>query len=66
MYGQQIGELDLGRHQSDSAEVRQVKVMPVGCGVAPAVHGDGVIVNPDPNKKSKLKIELTLPKDTFK
>jgi hypothetical protein len=63
---QQIGELDLGRQPRDPAEAREVNVMPVGCGVAPTVHGDGVIVNTDPDKRSKLKIELTLPKDKFK
>lgn len=66
MHGQQIGEIDLGRHQLDTAEVRDVNVTPVGCGVAPAVHGDGVIVDPDPNKRARLKVELTLSKETFK
>jgi hypothetical protein len=63
---QQIGELDLGRQPHDPSEAREVNVMPVGCGVTPAVHGDGVIVNPDPNNRSKLKIELKLPTDAFK
>lgn len=63
---QQIGELNLGRQPHDPAEAREVNVMPVGCAEAPTVHGDGVIVNSDPNKRSKLKIELTLAKDTFK
>ena len=62
---QQIAELDLGRQPSDTADAREVNVMPAGCGVAPAVHGDGVIVNTGPNKGSKLKIEVTLPKNTF-
>jgi hypothetical protein len=63
---QQIGELDLGRQPRDPAEAREVNIMPLGCGVAPAVHGDGVIVNSDLNKRSTLKIELTLLKNTFK
>jgi hypothetical protein len=66
IHGQQIGEIDLGRHQFDTAEVRDVNIMPAGCGVTPAVHGDGVIVAPDPNTRSKLKVELTLSKNTFK
>lgn len=66
IHSQQIGELDLSRQPRDPAEAREVNIMPAGCGVAPADHGDGVIVSPDPNKKPKLKIELTLPKGTFK
>ena len=65
-YGQRVGEIDLARHQLDKPEVRDVDVMPTGCGTASVSHGDGAIVANDPNKRPKLKVELTLPKATFK
>jgi hypothetical protein len=66
MRGQKTGEIDLSRHEGDAAEIQSQNVIPDGCGVPHGVHGDGVIVDPDPNKKLKVRIELTLPNDTFK
>jgi hypothetical protein len=66
IHGQQIGEIDLSRLEGETAEVQNQNVMPDGCGMPNGVHGDGVIVSPDPNKKPKIRIDLTLPKDTFR
>jgi len=65
-YGQQVGEIDLSRHGGDTAEVQDQNVIPEGCGMPHGVHGDGVIVDSDPSKRSKLRIELTLPNDTLR
>jgi hypothetical protein len=66
MHGQQVGEIDLGRHESDAVAVQSQNVMPEGCGLSHDMHGDGVIVSPNPNEKSKIRIEVSLPKNTFR
>lgn len=61
LHGQQVGEIDLVRHQSDSTE--RDDVVPSGCDFPHYTNSDGVIV--DTGKKPKLRVELVLSKNVF-
>jgi|ERR1700674_240752 hypothetical protein len=60
---QQVAEIDLARHKPDKTEAQSVDVGLDGCGFPHYKNSDGVIVNAD--GRSKLKVELTLPKEQF-
>jgi hypothetical protein len=66
---QQIAQIDLVRHETRSTELKDTDVEPSNCGdsLQYNVHGDGVIVTTDvtTDKKPKLKMDLTLPKQTL-
>ena len=60
---QQIAEIDLARHKPDKTDAQSADVGLDGCDFPHYSNSDGVIVNTD--RKSKLKVELTLPKEAF-
>lgn len=63
VYAQQIGEINLVRPTQETQKIMAPDVGLDGCDSPRYTHSDGVIVNTE--RKSKLQLELTLPKRTF-
>jgi len=61
---QQIAEIDLARHKPEKIEAQSADVGLAGCDLPHYTNSDGVILNGD--SRTSLKVELTLPKETFK